>query len=556
MGSDPSPDHAGGALWILEDHMRRLIIGLAALALLGCGGSGGSTGEGTDFEGGKDLSTDAAGRVDQLPGDVLADGTAGSDAAASDVDQDGMPPADQSGEVPSPDTWQDLPGPTDTVTGPDKTGDAAGPDGVDVPADVPQPPKDVTPEDLTPEDLALEDVGKDTGPVDPYPIPDPGEELPAPCQAAIDTPDYFQFLDNLCNEKVWPTDQDRERQCPVSDDSPFMTLKDGTVVEYKPAEAPVVFDTQALNGLTPAGMEIAVILIKRIDGVPYFRYLSNGKHDVAMQPWSTTKFLAAANAAATMRIKSDYKVGLTASVKGIPLGDLVTSVCNYDYNPYSSNALGAWFHDIGGRNKANGLIHADWLDRPAAESFGGNYGEAAPSLGYSFVEPDGSTLTVPKDTTSGIANNLSMFTLAEALKRIVLHMVVPSQRLPGIQWKDVKVLLFGAEGSKKYGKWGGMTADTAIYLQMGHDIDYIEERSHGQWVIFSKLGLGTQGQFVHVGYSCWPALDEGGNPVTGVGREFVIAAQLDQGGTTWAKRDRLLAETYRKIIIRIVDGRL
>ncbi len=101
-----------------------------------------------------------------------------------------------------------------------------------------------------------------------------------------------------------------------------------------------------------------------------------------------------------------------------------------------------------------------------------------------------------------------------------------------------------------------MTQDTAIYIQMGHDIDYIEERSHGQWVILSKLGLGSQGQFTDVGYACWPVLDENDEPVPGWGREFVIAAHLDQGGSNWDARDRLLAETYRKIILRIVDGRL
>ncbi|MBK8252686.1 MAG: hypothetical protein IPK82_08465 [Polyangiaceae bacterium] len=35
----------------------------------------------------------------------------------------------------------------------------------------------------------------------PDPIPTLDEEPPAPCQKAIDTPDYFQFLDNLCDEK-------------------------------------------------------------------------------------------------------------------------------------------------------------------------------------------------------------------------------------------------------------------------------------------------------------------------------------------------------------------
>ena len=228
-----------------------------------------------------------------------------------------------------------------------------------------------------------------------------------------------------------------------------------------------------------------------------------------------------------------------------------------DNSPYASNSLAAWFHDIGGRKKANNLIHYLWLDRPPEESFGGNYGDAPPGgLGYYFIEDNGATLTVTKDTDGGYTNHLSMFTLAEALKRLALHMDEPDQRLPGIQWADIKQIFFGALNSAKYGPWGGMSADTAIYLQAGHDMDYIEERSQGQWTIFSKLGLGSSGSFVHVGHACWPYLDDDGLPITGWGREFVIAAQLGSGGATWDDRDRLLATYYRKIILRIVDGRL
>ncbi|MBM4353938.1 MAG: hypothetical protein FJ109_09130, partial [Deltaproteobacteria bacterium] len=320
--------------------MRTWIVGLGALALLGCSGGEGNTGLGKDIAGGDDLSADGTGASDQGGGDALADVASQQDVATADLGGEATNLPDKSSELADVDAWSDLPGPIDVVTGPDAVVDAQTDVLADLPADV---PADVL---QPPEDVPQQDADKDTGAVDSYPIPDPGEELPAPCQAALDDPYYFQFLDNLCDEKVWPTDQDRDRQCPVSDDSPFMTLKDGTVVEYEPADAPVVFDTQALNGLTPAGMEIAVILVKRVGGIPYFRYISNGKHDIAMQPWSTTKFLAAANAAATLRTKSNYNVGLTASVKNIPVGDLVTSVCNYDYSPYSSNALGAWFHDV------------------------------------------------------------------------------------------------------------------------------------------------------------------------------------------------------------------
>lgn len=390
----------------------------------------------------------------------------------------------------------------------------------------------------------------------PDPIPTIPEDPPAPCQKAVDTPDYFQFLDNLCDEKKWPSVQDRDRACPTVDLSPEVTLKDGTVVTYKPSTEPVEVDGSALAGIVPDGMDVTVILIRRVNGVPHYRYLSNGTHDVPFQPWSTTKVFAAANAASTLRIQSDYKVGLTADVDGGPLGDHVTSLCNYDYDPYSSNGLGRYFHNIGGRARANDLIHDLWLKRPAVETFGGNYGEAAPPLGYTFVEESGDSVSISPDQAAGYANHLSTFTTAEALKRLVLHREEADQRLPGIQWKDIRVLLYGAEGSAKYGPWGGMTQDTAIYLQMGHDIDYIEARSHGQWSIFSKLGLGTQGQFLDVGYACFPVLDGADQPVPGWGREFVISAHLPTGGATWKERDRLLAKAYRAIITRIVDGTL
>lgn len=410
-----------------------------------------------------------------------------------------------------------------------------------------------------PGDAAVADASPDAA-IDaaafvPEPIPDLDETaLPPPCPET--TPSgTFQFLDDTCGRKVFPTRQDRDRACPIADPDSEIALTGGGTVTYRPSGEPVVVDTEALAGLVPAELDLAVILIRRIDGVPHYRYLSNGSHDQAVQPWSTTKFLAAANAAASLRIASDYQVGLTAAVGGVPLGDLVTSMHAYDDDPYGSNALGRYFHDIGGRQRANDLIHALWLDRPATETFGGNYGAAAPPLGYTFT--DGiNEVTIEPDTTTGPANHLSMLTLAEALARLVLHREEPTQRLPGIQWPDIQTLLYGAAGSATYGEWGGMTRDPAVYLQSAHDIDYLERRSRGTWTIVSKLGLGSSGQFLDVGHACLPVLDDQDQPVPGWGRELVIAAHLPSGGATWADRDRLLALAYRAILIRVIDGRL
>lgn len=404
----------------------------------------------------------------------------------------------------------------------------------------------------TPTSAGAGGAGGSELPYEPDPIPELDEE-PAPL--CPDAPSgYFQFLDDSCNSKRFPSSQDRDRACPSVDESAVVALPGGGEAVYRPSSEPVVVE-DVLGDLLPAGMNATVILIRRVGGVPHYRYLSNGTAHVAYQPWSTTKWLAAANAAANLQIQSSYTVGLSASVGGRPLGDLVTSIHNYDYDPYSSNALGRYFHDIGGRARANALIHGAWLGRPASETFGGNYGAAAPALGYTFVQ-GGASVSITPDSSTGPANHLSSFTMAEALKRVVLHREEPEQRLPGLQWADIKTLLYGAEGSAKYGDWGGMTQDTAVYLQSAHDIDYIEARSHGQWAVFSKLGLGSQGQFLDVGYACLPVLDDEAEPVAGWGREVVIAAHLPTGGASWAARDRLLARAYRALMIRIVDGRL
>ena len=396
--------------------------------------------------------------------------------------------------------------------------------------------------------------GSGGAPYVPEPIPEIDPEPPALC-ANPQPADYFQFLDDTCGAKVFPSYEDRDVACAVDDASPTVTLADGTTVTYAPMTAPIVIE-DTLTGIVPDELFVTVILIRRVGGVPHVRYLSNGSAETAYQPWSTTKVFAAANAASRLRIASDYELGLTASVSGYELGDLVTSVCNYDYNPFSSNSLGRYFHDVGGRARANDLIHALWLNRPASETFGGNYGEASPGIGYSFTEPSGETLSITPDTSAGPANHLSSLTVAEALKRLVIHREVEEQRLPGIQWADIETILYGARESTEYGFWGGMSRDTAIYLQTGHDPAYLDMRSKGHYRMFSKLGLGTSGQFLNVGYACLPVLDNAEQPVPGWGREFVIAAHLPTTGASWADRDRNLARAYRAIITRIVDGRL
>ncbi len=374
------------------------------------------------------------------------------------------------------------------------------------------------------------------------------------CAAAVGG-DHYEFLDDVCHKKRTPSNRDRDLTCPVVASTATPALPDGRTVRYLPATGNIEVDDEALRGLVPASLDVTVILVRRVQGVPHYRYLSNGSHAHAFQPWSSTKFMAVANGASVLRTRSSYRVGLTASVDGIPLGDLATVIHSYDERRYSSNGLARYFHNIGGRAHANGLVH-DWIRRPSTETFGGNYGAPAPALGYTFLEPSGASVAISPDSSSGPSNHLSTFTLAEFLKRLVMHREDASTRLPGLQWADAATLFYGALRSV----WspnapGGMSADTAIYLQAGVSIDTIEQRSRGMWRVFSKLGFGD-GEFVHVSYACLPSLDSQGAPIVDVGKEVFISVRLATGGSTIAERDALVARHYRAILSRVLDGRL
>jgi hypothetical protein len=387
-----------------------------------------------------------------------------------------------------------------------------------------------------------------------FPVVDPEPALP--CAAASDpSNDHYQFLDDVCHAKRLPTDEARDFACPVSATSADTKRVDGTLAHYGTSSEPVVFSDELMS-LAPSTMFVTLILIKRVGGVPRYRYVSNGTEERAFQPWSSSKFMAAANAAATLRASSGGQVGLTARVGTIPLADLVTTMVSYDESHgYSSNAIGRYFHDIGGRARANDLVHGAWLGRPTAETFGGNYGEPSPALGYEFVDGAHSLSVVP-DATPGPANLLSSRTIAEFLKRLVMHREDAATRLPGIQQADLEALFNGAPSSAWFpGTMGGMSSDTAIYVQAGHDINYLDARSQGRWRIFSKLGFGA-GDFVHAAYACLPVLDAGGMAVPDQGRELVIVTRTQTGSATAREHDRALAKTYRAIVPAIVDGRI
>jgi hypothetical protein len=327
---------------------------------------------------------------------------------------------------------------------------------------------------------------------------------------------------------------------------------------YATAEHPIEVDTETLKGVVPDDLSIALILVKRVNGVPYYRYLSNGSHDTPVEPWSTTKFLAIINAASSLRYHSEGALGLDASVEGIPLGDLITVIHSYDEERYTSNGLSAWFHDIGGRAFANGIIHERWLNRPAEEAFGANYGDRAPDLPLTFTLGD-KELKVTKDQAWYPKNYLSPLTLAEALKRLVMHREDSVTRLEEITWEDVEVLLYGAPESLWYDASSpqGMQSDTALYLQESVSAQRRDEVAQGQWRVFSKLGLGGSrgGEFVYTGYACFPNLNEAGEPLEGEGVELIINTHWGANGA-YGARDAAQMDLYRDLVSAIDRGAL
>ena len=311
--------------------------------------------------------------------------------------------------------------------------------------------------------------------------------VPAPgCAAASQAGNpNFEFQDDVCKRKLFPSDVGRDFTCGIEASS--------IPAGYVPATdlASVTIDTTTLADI-PHELDLTVIAVRRDrSGAPHYRYFSNGTQDHAFQPLSATKFMAVANGAARLRERSGYAVGLTATVDGIPLGDLVTIIHNYNEQHYESNALARYFENIGGRSEAGDLVHG-WLGRPPGETFGGNYGAPAPALDYSFVMPGGAAVTIaPDDPSVAPANNLSTLTMAEFLKRLVMHREDASTRLPGIQWADLRVLFYGAEtahwtlpsesGVVPPKGLGGMSADVAVYLQSAVDPHSVESASHGKW---------------------------------------------------------------------------
>lgn len=362
---------------------------------------------------------------------------------------------------------------------------------------------------------------------------------------------WLEFHDDSHCRKVEPSNKARTLSCPnVATDA----------TGFSPSSGPMQFDEGVLRGIVDPDIKMTAILIRRVNGVPYYHYMSNGTGSDQVYPWSSSKFMGVAFAAQSLRNASGGAVGLTASTASalgpIPLGDLVTIVHSYDpaydhAGGYPSNGLSRYFLNVAGRDHANAMLHG-WLGRPQ-ESLGANYGANPPSdLGYTFTDPSQATVTLGADG-SGYETSLSTWTMAEMLKRLAVWDDVAT-RLPGLQPADLETLFYGAADSRIFpGELGGMSADLSLVVQGALDMRTVDARSQGRWRNFGKLGQGTAesgNPLVDVQYACLPVLDSAGTPVPNEGAEFVVSSFI-AGGSASAN-DRRLAENYRRVVRDVI----
>ena len=98
-------------------------------------------------------------------------------------------------------------------------------------------------------------------------------------------PGALQYLDDADCAKLFPSNQDRSFTCPVS------TAVDKVPPGYFPERelSQVVVNGSALDflGAAVANVFVNVILIRRTPGGLVYRYVSNGKHDVPAETWSS-----------------------------------------------------------------------------------------------------------------------------------------------------------------------------------------------------------------------------------------------------------------------------
>ena len=356
-----------------------------------------------------------------------------------------------------------------------------------------------------------------------------------------DGPTSLEYLDDSRCQKQFPSSFSRDWQCRTlsSDLSGF--YPDG------PIES-IFVNTSGIPAALKDALALlnwqAIVVRRDAKGQAYYKYVASGSQQEAWETWSSSKIFAVANAAGRLREEGGCSFGLNGATTGehgmTPLGDLQTIITSYDTTQgYTSNGLAAYFQNVGNRSRLDAFVQQG-LQQGPSQTLGGNYGEPVPSdLGYKYVDyavpQDQRVCSVVPDLSGPVfQNHISAFTAAELTRRIVLFReTIPENRFPGEAWTDVQDQLYGADPSLLFPglQWGGMSTDTAIFLQAAINMTQVSQQSLGHWRIFSKLGAGystsrDRGEITYNSYACLPVLDPSTlDPSLNQGLEFVISAR-------------------------------
>lgn len=254
-------------------------------------------------------------------------------------------------------------------------------------------------------------------------------------------------------------------------------------------EARVREGWQDLSAKLPSDqIYVAAIAIRNLGGGRHgFYYLSNGTWNRAVQPWSSTKWFAAAAAMAKMR---QAGIGSAHSaIDGINFAEMVTTAHTGrpgPTTPEKSNYYGTVFLNIAGRDYTNQLV-TNWLHRPN-ESFRGSYSRHGNLPRGLFVDrASGRRARVYAGRTGGGRTRLSPLTMAEVMKRLATHAdPTNAARFPNLTSEDVAVLLYGQPGAREP---GGMLAGTGKYVRKAvGGKAHLDRMTGGRWRIFTKTG--------------------------------------------------------------------
>ena len=386
----------------------------------------------------------------------------------------------------------------------------------------------------------------------------------------------LQYLDDKYCMKLFPSNShsqsQREWKCPIPsiDSTPagFQPEVDFNEINVDTSTLSGIISTPQSILQQPnlaADLNLCMVITKRVASKSQLdsdsntnspsvvnKYLCYGEHSKVepYETWSSSKIYALANAAGklhsigneTQCSNSHWKYGIdslattttattTTSMNTntntnkntVPLGDLATIICSYDHTQnYTSNSLASYFHDIGWRQRIHDEVIHQWLlgggsGGGSSLSLGGNYGEASPSsLTFQLQQQQENCVVDPDPNLVIYSNTLTALAAVELTRRLVLHRDLPlAMQYPSVEWNDIQQILYGSgKESLLFNEqlWGGMTADTAIFLQTALQNanvlnDGYKNKNDDQWRIFSKLGAGwstsrNRGEIITSGYAC------------------------------------------------------